>query len=82
MATDVFVAVMLIDCSTAAVTVRAMEFDVTPPCVALILAEPMLLPVASPDAFSVTTVEFDEDHVTELVRFCVLPSLNVPVAVN
>lgn len=73
---------MLIDCNTAAVTVRAMEFDVTPPCAALILAEPMLLPVARPDVFSVVTAEFDEDHVAELVRFWVLPSLKVPVAVN
>ena len=79
---DVFGAVMLIDCSTAAVTLRAMEFDVTPPCVALTFAEPTILPVARPDAFSVTAVEFDDDHVTEFVRFCVLPSLNVPVAVN
>lgn len=79
---DVFGAVMLIDCSTAAVTVRAKEFDVTPPCAAVIFAEPALLPVASPDAFNVTAVEFDDDHVAELVRFCVLPSLNVPVAVN
>ncbi len=79
---EVFDAVMLIDCSTAAVTVSAMEFDVTPPCAALILAEPTLLPVARPEALTVATAELDEDHVTEVVRFCVVPSLNVPVAMN
>ena len=30
----------------------------------------------------VATLVLEEDQVTELVRFCVLPSLNVPVAVN
>ena len=82
MAMDVFGALILIDCSTAAVTVSATEFDATPPCAALTLVDPLLLPVASPEALIVATVEFEEDQVTALVRFCVLPSLKVPVAVN
>ena len=75
-------ALMVIDCSTAAVTVSAIVFDVTPLCAALIVAEPTLFAVAKPDALAVATVEFEEDQLTEVVRFCALPSLNVPVAVN
>ena len=58
------------------------EFDVIPPCAALIVPVPVPAPVAKPDALIAATAEFDEDHVTEFVRFCVVPSLNVPVAVN
>ena len=79
---DVLGALIAIDCRTAAVTVRVIELDVTPPCAALIFVEPVAFPVARPETLIVATVEFEEDHVTELVRFCVLPSLNVPVAVN
>ena len=75
-------ALIVMDCSTAAVTVIVIEFDVTPPCAAVILAEPTLFPVARPDALTVATAEFEEDQVTELIRFCVLPSVKVPVAVN
>jgi len=55
---------------------------VTPLCAALIFVEPTLFPVARPDALTVATAVLEEDQVTELVRFWVLPSLNVPVAVN
>lgn len=79
---DALGALIVIDCRTAVVTVRVIEVDVTPPCAAPMFAEPTEFPVASPEALSVTTAEFEEDHVTEVVRFCVLPSLNVPVAVN
>ena len=73
---------IVIDCSTAAVTLRVIEFDVIPPCAALMFVEPAVFPVAKPEALIVAIVELEEDHVTEVVRFCVLPSLNVPVAVN
>ena len=53
-----------------------------PPCAALILVVPVPAPVAKPDAFTVATAEFEDDQVAELVRFSVLPSLKVPVAVN
>lgn len=43
---------------------------------------PVIAPVAKPDAFTVATAEFEDDHVTEPVRFCVLPSLKAPVALN
>ena len=44
--------------------------------------EPAATPDANPEAEMVATVVFDEIHVTELVKFCVLASENVPVAVN
>ena len=38
--------------------------------------------VARPVVLIVATVEEEEFHVAVLVRFCVVPSLKVPVAVN
>ena len=81
-AIEVFGALMAIDCRTAAVTVRATEFDVTPLCAALIFVVPVPAAVAKPELFMTATDEIDEDQVTELVKFCELPSLNVPDAVN
>ena len=46
------------------------------------VAEPETNPSATPLGEMVVTVVFDVDHFTELVRFCVLPSVKVPVAVN
>jgi hypothetical protein len=66
----------------AAVTVSAIVFDVTPLCAAVMLLEPTPAPVASPATVIVTAAVLDELQVAELVRFCVVPSLNVPVAVN
>jgi hypothetical protein len=48
----------------------------------VILAEPTLFAVDRPLALTVATDVLEELHVAELVRFCVLPSVNVPVAVN
>ena len=73
---------MLIDCSVAAVMVKATLFDVMPLWVALIFAEPTPLAVTRPLALTVATEVLEEFQVTELVRFCVLPSVKVPVAVN
>jgi hypothetical protein len=73
---------MLIDCRVAAVTVRAVVFEVTPFCVAVTLLEPTPAPVARPVLLIVAAAVFDEAHVAEFVRFCVVPSVNVPVAVN
>ena len=47
----------------------------------MILLEPTDAPEAKPLAL-IVTAEFELAHVTVLVRFCVLLSLNVPVAVN
>jgi hypothetical protein len=73
---------MAIDCSVAAVTVSATVFEVTPACDALTLLEPTPVPVASPVLLTVAAAVFEDVQVAELVRFCVVPSVKVPVAVN
>jgi hypothetical protein len=81
-ATELVAALMVIDCSVAAVTVRARLLDVIPLCDALTLLEPIPVPVARPLELMVAVAVFEEVHVAELVRFWVLPSVKVPVAVN
>jgi hypothetical protein len=73
--------VTAIDCSVAAVTVRVVE-PFTVPEAALMDEVPTAAPVARPAAVIVAVAVFDELHVAVLVRFWVVPSLNVPVAVN
>ena len=75
-------ALTLIDCSVAAVTVRAKVLEVIPLWIAVILLDPRAAPVARPVALMLTVVGFELAHVAVFVRFCVLPSLKVPVAVN
>ena len=59
---------------------------VTEPEVALMLVVPVATPVARPwlplVLLIVATPVIDDAHVTDVVRFWVLPSLKVPVAVN
>ena len=74
--------VIVIDCKAAAVTVSVRLFEVIPLCAALMLADPMPVAVARPVVLMVAVVVFEEVQFTELVRFWVLPSLKVPVAVN
>lgn len=62
-------------------TVMLVE-PATDPEVAVIVEEPVPAPEAKPPAVMTPTEKFDELHVAELVRSCVLPSLNVPIAVN
>lgn len=81
-ASEVLLPVTAIDCRVAAVTVRAMVFDVIPFWVAETLLEPTPAPVASPLVLIVAAAVLDELQVAEPVRFCVDPSVNVPVAVN
>ena len=76
------VALTVIDCNVAAVTDRAKVLEVTPLWVAAMLLEPMAAPVARPVALMLTVAGLEEVHVAVFVRFCVLPSLKVPVAVN
>ena len=78
---DGFAGVTAMDCNVAAVTVSTVE-PVTPPELALIVLVPTPAPVANPPATMVATELGDDVHVTEPVRFCVLLSLKVPVAVN
>ena len=81
LAIDGFAGVTAIDCRVAAVTVRVVD-PLIAPDVALIVEFPTPAPVASPAALIVAVEVVPEDQVTVDVRFCVVPSLKVPVAVN
>ncbi len=72
---------MEIEVKTAAVTVKVAE-PLMLPEVAVMVAVPGATAVASPLSFTVATVAAEEVHLTVLLRFCVLPLLYVPVAVN
>jgi hypothetical protein len=80
--TELLGAVMVIDCSVAAVTVSARVFEVTPACVAVMFVEPTPAPVARPLLLIVAAAVFEEFQVAVLLTFWVPPSVNVPVAVN
>lgn len=82
LAIDVFAELIVIDCRVAAVTVSANVFDVIPFCVAVMLLEPVAAPVAKPVVLTLTVAVLELAQTAVFVRFCVLPSLNVPVAVN
>ena len=71
--------VMLV--KTAVVTVRTAELVIDPD-VAVIVVWPAEDEVARPLVLIVATDGVEEFQVTEVERFCVLPSLNAPVAVN
>ena len=66
------------------VTVSPVEPTIEPDsaCAARIVVVPCITAVANPVPVIVATDCLVEDQVTELVRFCVLPSVYVPVAVN
>src|SRR5207302_1991562 len=81
-AIELLAAEMVMDCSAAAVTVRVNEFDVTPFWAAVTLVEPAATPIARPLPSMLAAEGFEELQMTEFVRFWVLPSLKVPVAVN
>src|SRR5690349_10780494 len=69
------------DTRVAAVTVRVVD-PLTVPERAPTVVVPTLVPVASPPLEMVATPGDEELHVTVLVRFWVLLSVYVPVAVN
>jgi len=73
--------VMAIETSAAAVTVNSIEL-LTPPELAVTVVVPIPLLCASPAVLIVAVAVVSEDHVAELVRSFVVPSVNVPVAVN
>src|SRR5438309_2553872 len=72
---------MAIDTNAAAVTVRTLE-PVTVPEVALIVVVPIPVLVARPALSTVAVEVMADDHATVALRSWVLPSVNVPVAVN
>jgi hypothetical protein len=81
LAIDGFAGVTAIDCNVAAVTVSKVE-PLMDDDVAVIVEFPTPAALARPEALIVAVVVVPEDQVTLDVRFCVVPSLNVPVAVN
>jgi hypothetical protein len=79
-ATDGAAGVTAIEINTAAVTVNVAE-PVAVPEVAVIVVLPGITLVASP-LLTVAIVAAEDVQVAVLVRFCVVPLLYVPVAVN
>jgi hypothetical protein len=77
---DGFAGVTAMETNTGGVTVKPVE-PLIDPEVACIVVLPVPTPAARPAALTVATAVFVEVQVTELVRFCVLLSLYVPVAV-
>jgi hypothetical protein len=84
-ATEGIGGVTAIDISAAGLTVRVVD-PVTDPLVAETFAVPVSMLVATPCVpaalLIVATAGVSELHTTVPVMFCVLPSVNVPVAVN
>ena len=78
---EAFAGVTATDTSVEAVTVSVVLPEIEP-VVARMVVDPVLTAVAKPAALIVATVAAEELHVAVLVRFCVVPSANVPVAVN
>jgi hypothetical protein len=66
---------------TGAVTANVAE-PVTVPEAAVIVAVPCARLVANPPLLTVAIGVAEEDHVAVPVRFCVVPLLYVPVAIN
>jgi len=80
-ATDAVPGVTAIETNTGAVTVNVVEPWIVPEVAAIVVVPGARL-VASPPLLTVAIVVADEVQVAVLVRFCVVPLLYVPVAVN
>ena len=76
-----FGGLMMIDVKVAAATVKTVD-PVTNAEVALMVADPVPMLVASPTLLMLAVETVSEAHVAVELRSCVLPSLNVPVAIN
>jgi hypothetical protein len=81
MGTDGFAGVTAIDTNTGAVTVSVVVALIEPD-IAFIAVLPCATLLANPPVVIVAMFVGEELHVTDEVNGCVLPSLNVPVAVN
>jgi hypothetical protein len=75
------VGVIARDASVAGFTVSVVDPDM-PSDDALIVVVPAATAAAKPELLIVATPVLDEPQVTDVVRFCVVLSENVPVAVN
>lgn len=73
--------ITVIELRVGAITLSVVE-PLTAPEAAIMVLLPVETDVANPAALIVATVFVAEVQVTELVRFWMLPSLKVPVAVN
>jgi hypothetical protein len=73
--------VTAIDCNTGGFTVRVVD-PMTLPEVARMVVCPAPWVVANPEALIVATAVLVDVQVAVAVRFCVVPSLKFPVAVN
>lgn len=81
-ATEAVAGVTESEVKTAAVTVNVAE-PLIAPRVAVIVVVPGATPMANPvPLLTVATVVVEELHLAVLTRFCVVPLLYVPVAVN
>jgi len=65
-----------------AVTVSAKPFELIPFWDAVMLVVPLANPVASPLELILAFAGVELAQFTVFIKFCVLPSLNLPVAVN
>lgn len=79
--TTPFAGVTATETSSGAVTVSCVELFMAPE-VAVMVLWPCATDVARPEELMVATVVLEDDHITELVRSCVLPPVKVPVALN
>jgi len=75
-----FAGVTAIDTNVALFTLSE-AVPVIEPEIALIVADPVPTEVARPEALTVAVPETDDVHVTD-VKSCVLPSSNIPTALN
>ena len=82
LAIDEFGALIVIESSEAAATVKVKLFDVIPFWLAVMLLDPAPTPVARALVLRLAAAGFEELQVAELVRSCVVPSVKVPIAVN
>jgi len=71
----------VIEDKTGGVTVNVVV-PLIEPDAAWIVALPVPTPVAAPEALMVAAAVFNELQVADEVKFCVLPSVKVPVARN
>jgi len=77
-----FAGLTVMPVKTAVETVSTAELLTTEPSVAVIVVEPGASPAARPALLMVAVDGVEEPQLTDVVRTCVLPSLNKPVAVN
>lgn len=81
MAIDGLPGLTVIEISSGAVTVNVAAPLIVPE-VAVIEADPFATLVASPPLLTVATAFAEDDQIAVLVRFCFVPLLYVPVALN